>query len=98
MKNIVQGCIQKFLDWLPGVRTANGTALCANMQLYHYLVNFAAITLCAASQQVVIVVSIYFIIDSVQKLLDTLSYMNITASKNVKTSNMVLQKNKFGAN
>jgi hypothetical protein len=25
---IIQGCIQKFLDWLPGARTANGTALC----------------------------------------------------------------------
>jgi len=23
-----QGHIQKFPDWLPGVRTANGTALC----------------------------------------------------------------------
>jgi hypothetical protein len=34
------------------------------------LVNFAAITLCVASQQVFIIV-VYFIIDSVQKLLDT---------------------------
>jgi hypothetical protein len=24
----IQGCIQKFSDWLPGARTANGTALC----------------------------------------------------------------------
>jgi len=24
----IQGCIEKFPDWLPGVRTANGTALC----------------------------------------------------------------------
>jgi len=24
----IQGCIQKFPDWPPGVRTANGTALC----------------------------------------------------------------------
>jgi hypothetical protein len=24
----VKGCIQKFLDWLPGAKTANGTALC----------------------------------------------------------------------
>jgi hypothetical protein len=23
----IQGCIEKFPDWLPGVRTANGTAL-----------------------------------------------------------------------
>jgi hypothetical protein len=37
-------------------------------------VSFAAITLCVASQGVFIVVSIYFIIDSVWKLLDTPSY------------------------
>jgi hypothetical protein len=24
----VRGCIQKFPDWPPGARTANGTALC----------------------------------------------------------------------
>jgi len=24
----IGGCIQKFLDWPPGVRSANGTALC----------------------------------------------------------------------
>jgi hypothetical protein len=37
-------------------------------------VSFAAITLCAASQRVFIVLSVYFVIDSVRKLLDTLSY------------------------
>jgi hypothetical protein len=43
-------------------------------------VSFATITLCVASQQVFVVVAvavaaaIYFIIDSVQKLLDTPSY------------------------
>jgi hypothetical protein len=36
------------------------------------LVSFAAITLCVASQRVFIV--LYFVIDSVRKLLDTLSY------------------------
>jgi hypothetical protein len=35
------------------------------------LVSFSTITLCAASQRVFIVVSIYFVIDSVRKLLDT---------------------------
>jgi hypothetical protein len=35
------------------------------------LVSFAAITLCVASQRVFIVVSVYFVIDSVRKLLDT---------------------------
>jgi hypothetical protein len=35
------------------------------------LVSFATITLCVASQRVFIVVSAYFVIDSVRKLLDT---------------------------
>jgi hypothetical protein len=38
--------------------------------------SFAAITLCVASQRVFIVVSVYFVIDSVRKLLDTPSYQN----------------------
>jgi hypothetical protein len=37
-------------------------------------VSFAAITLFVASQRVFIVVSVYFIIDSVRKLLATPSY------------------------
>jgi hypothetical protein len=36
-------------------------------------VSFAAITLCVASQRVFVVV--YFVIDSVRKLLDTTSYI-----------------------
>jgi hypothetical protein len=36
--------------------------------------SFAAITLCVASERLLIVVSVYFVIDSVRKLLDTLSY------------------------
>jgi hypothetical protein len=38
-------------------------------------VSFAAITLCVASERVFIIVSVYFDIDSVQKLLDILSYV-----------------------
>jgi hypothetical protein len=38
-------------------------------------VSFDAITLCVASQRVFIAVSVYFFIDSVRKLLDTLSYI-----------------------
>jgi len=37
-------------------------------------VSSAAITLCVASQRVFIVVSVYIVIDSVRKLLDTPSY------------------------
>jgi len=35
----IRGCIQKFPDWPPGERTANGTALCHYMQLYSYFVS-----------------------------------------------------------
>jgi hypothetical protein len=38
-------------------------------------VSFAAITLCVASQRVFIVNVVYFVIDSVRKLLDTPSYI-----------------------
>jgi hypothetical protein len=38
------------------------------------VVSFAAITLCIASQRVFIFVSVYFVMDSVRKLLDTPSY------------------------
>jgi hypothetical protein len=41
------------------------------------LVSFDAITLCVASQRVFVVVSVYFVIDSVRKLLDTPSYLKI---------------------
>jgi hypothetical protein len=43
--------------------------------LWVSIVSFAAITLCVASQWVFIVVSVYFAIDSVRKLLDTPSYV-----------------------
>jgi hypothetical protein len=48
--------------------------LCHWVQLYRYFVsrvNFAVITLSVASQRIFIVVSVYFVMDSVQKLLDT---------------------------
>jgi hypothetical protein len=41
------------------------------------VVSFAAITLCVASQRMFIVVSVYFVIDSVWKLLDTPSWFVI---------------------
>jgi hypothetical protein len=36
-------------------------------------VSFAAITLCVASRRAFVVVNVYFVIDSVRKLLDTTS-------------------------
>jgi hypothetical protein len=38
--------------------------------------NFATITLCVASQRVFIVAVVYFVINSVRKLLDTASYVH----------------------
>jgi hypothetical protein len=40
-------------------------------------VSFTAITLCVASERAFIVVSIYFVIDSLRKLLDTPSYLYV---------------------
>jgi hypothetical protein len=42
--------------------------------LWVSLASFAAIIICVASQRVFIVVSVYFVIDSVRKLSDTSSY------------------------
>jgi hypothetical protein len=44
-------------------------------------VSFAAITLCVASQRVfiIIVVDVHFVIDSIRKLWDTHSYVNLRA-------------------
>jgi hypothetical protein len=42
--------------------------------LWVSLVSFAAMTLCVASQRVFVVVVVYFVIDSVRKVLDTPSY------------------------
>jgi len=39
-------------------------------------VSFVAITLCVASQLMFIVVSVYFVIDTVRKHLDSPSYFN----------------------
>jgi hypothetical protein len=76
---ITRGCIHKFPDWPPGARTANGTALCTRQSciaiLWVSLVSFATITLCVASQPGFIVLSIYFVIHSLRKLLDTPSYL-----------------------
>jgi hypothetical protein len=46
-------------------------------------VSFAAITICVASQRVFIV-DVYFIIDSVRKLLDTQSYLAFLARNECK--------------
>jgi len=35
----IGGCIQKFPDWPPGARTANGIVLCHQVQLYRYFVS-----------------------------------------------------------
>jgi hypothetical protein len=47
--------------------------------LWVSLVNFATITLCVSSQQVIPKVSVYFVIDSVRKLLVTPAYVTTTS-------------------
>jgi hypothetical protein len=44
-------------------------------------VSFAAITLCVVSQRVMPNVSVYFVIDSFRKLLDTTSYLASDSKK-----------------
>jgi hypothetical protein len=69
----IRGCDQKFPDWPPGVRTANGIALRQYVQLYRYFVSqsseFCRHNRLYCSQRVFIIV-VYFVIDSVRKLLD----------------------------
>jgi len=63
-------CIQKFPTWLPGARNANVTSCNCIAILWVSQVSFAV-----ASQRVFIVVSVYLVIDSVRKHLDTPSCM-----------------------
>jgi hypothetical protein len=72
----VRGCIQKFPDWPPGMKTANGTALCHCVQLYRYFMSQSSEfcrhnPLCCFSSSI----CCYFVIDSVEKLLDTPSHI-----------------------
>jgi hypothetical protein len=75
----IRRCIQKFPDWPPGARTEmvhlSAPRFCCIAILWVSLVSFATLTLYVASQRVFIFVSIYFLIDSVRKLLDTPLYL-----------------------
>jgi hypothetical protein len=53
-------------------------------------VSFAAITLFVASQPVFIVVSVYLVIDSVRKRLDTPSYKSVLGKINYDYSHVLL--------
>jgi hypothetical protein len=62
--------------------------------LWVSLVSFAVITLRVVSQRVFIVVSIYFVIDAVRKLLDTPSYLphrNLLHMNNLNVSWMIYE-------
>jgi hypothetical protein len=77
---VIRGCIQKFPDWPPGARTANGTAHCHQLQLYRYFVSQSS-EFCRHNPLCCFLRSIYcccsFRYDSVRKLLDTPSYVTI---------------------
>jgi hypothetical protein len=64
----ILGSIQKFPDWPSAPRYSCIAILSVS------LMNFAAITLCVASQLVFIFVSVYFFIDSIRKVSDSLSH------------------------
>jgi len=55
----IWGCIQKFPDCLPGARTANGTALCQYVQLYHYFVSQSNNKFCHSNPLCYFSVSVY---------------------------------------
>jgi hypothetical protein len=74
----IRGCIQKFPDWTPGARTANGTALCHYVQLYRYFVSQSSEfwrhnpLYCFSTS---VYYYCYFVIDWVRKFLDIHSYI-----------------------
>jgi hypothetical protein len=77
----IRGCIQKFPDWPPGARTADGTALYHQMQLYRYFVSQSSAfcrhkPLCCFSASVCC--DCLFRYNSVRKILDTLSYIRLS--------------------
>jgi hypothetical protein len=67
IKSFRTGCLDRELQMvqLSAIRYSCIAILCVS------LASSAAITLCVASQQVFILVSVYFVINSVRKLLDT---------------------------
>jgi hypothetical protein len=77
----VRGCIQKFPDCRLERELQMVQFSCTKCSfiaiLWVNLVSFAAVTLCVASQRVIPKVNIYFVIDSVRKLLDILSYVEL---------------------
>jgi hypothetical protein len=70
-KSFRTGHLERELQMV-GLSTTRCTSIAI---LWVSIVSFAAITLCVASQRVFIVVSVYFEIYSVRKLLDTTSYV-----------------------
>jgi hypothetical protein len=62
--------------------------------LWVSLVSFAAITLCVASQRVFIAVNVYFVIDSVRKLLVTGYRIQPSLHRNTQTGESVYLKKK----
>jgi hypothetical protein len=70
-----EGYIQKFPERELQMVQLSATSCSCITILWVNLASFASITLCVASQRVFIVVVVYFVIDSVRKLLDTSSYV-----------------------
>jgi hypothetical protein len=62
----IRGCIQKFPDWPPGARTANGTAPCHQVQFYRYFVSQSSEVSRLVASQRVFVLFLLFISLSIQ--------------------------------
>jgi hypothetical protein len=69
-KSFRTGCLERELQ----IVEFSATMCSCIAILWISIASFAAITLCVASERVFIVFVVYFVIDSVRKLLDTLSY------------------------
>jgi uncharacterized membrane protein len=67
-KSFRTGCVERELQMVQ----LSATMCSCIVIMWVSLVSFAVVTLCVASQRVFIVV--YFVIDSIRKLLDTSSY------------------------
>jgi hypothetical protein len=86
VESVYEGVSKSFrtgwLEWELQMIELSATRCSCTAILWVSLMSFDAITLCVASERVFII-SVYFIIDSVRKLLDTSSYNGFPMDLNV---------------
>jgi hypothetical protein len=93
--NRYEGISKRFrtgrLEWELQMAQLPATMCSCVAILWVSLVSSATITLCVASQPVFIVVRVYFVIDSVRKLLNTLSYDVIVITLRNRNKNLFIK-------